>query len=329
MLLEEVMKDSLDTIRGQKVFLTGGTGFFGKTFLDAVIKQNHINDFDITILSRNPEVFLEHHKQYKTSCFKYVKGEIETFSFPNEKFENILHFATPADSKMNQEQPIKMLNTIIFGMSHLLKFAEHANIRKMLFSSSGAVYGDQPADLKAVPETYLGSPSPTAKGSAYGEGKRVAELMGCEHSRVHGYEFKIARCFAFVGPQLNQTAGYAIGNFINDTLNNKDIEIKGNGTPFRSYLYSDDLIVWLLKILKDGKNCEAYNVGSDVEINILDLARKVQKVLKSDKKIKVLKKLEPGEKILRYVPNVDKAKKELALEIWTSLEESITLSAGR
>jgi dTDP-glucose 4,6-dehydratase len=141
----------------------------------------------------------------------------------------------------------------------------------------------------------------------------------------HGLETMIARCFAFVGPHLPLDAHFAIGNFIRDVMKGEPIKVK-NGSPYRSYLYAADLAIWLWTILFKGEVCHPYNVGSDQEITIADLARSVASTLGGS----VL----PSDSISnfnalasRYVPSADRAVSELKLMAWTEMNESIQKTA--
>ncbi|MFN8790916.1 MAG: NAD-dependent epimerase/dehydratase family protein [Bdellovibrionales bacterium] len=327
MISPNIIEEQVDRLREKSVFITGGTGFFGKSFLDVLLKQDRVEDFKITILSRDPQKFQTDYPEYRSLGLQFLEGQVEDFKFPESRFEVILHFATPADAKMNVEAPIEMVNTIYRGMIRVLDFASHSGARSVLFSSSGAVYGPQPANLSHLSEAYTGAPQTTARGSAYGEAKRVAELLGVQHAKENGYDFKIARCFAFAGKRLNKKGAFAIGNFIRNACNGDDISVEGDGTSIRSYLYADDLIVWLLKILFDGKSCEPYNVGSDDSISIRDLAEKVRQTLGSKGTVLVRNKSDLAVPPSRYVPSIEKAKKELGLKVWTRLDDSIRLSA--
>lgn len=327
MIPSNFIENIRSNLKDKNVFLTGGTGFFGKSFLDFIIKYCSDINVNITILTRDPDTFLTQHPQYKLSNIVYISGDIESFAFPPGNFDTVLHFATPADALLNTSEPLKMINIIINGMNRVLDFSKAKKIKSFLFTSSGAIYGKQPSDLTHISESYVGAPITTSPGSAYGEAKRLAELMGCETAKLVGFEFKIARCFAFTGPHLKRNGSFAIGNFIGDCLDEKTISISGDGTPYRSYLYSEDLIVWLLEILFRGTNCSAYNVGSDDHLTIEQLAKRVASALKKDVQINVQLK-STSTPVSRYVPDVNKAKTELGLAVWTNLDEAIIKSAS-
>ena len=269
-------------------------------------------------------MFLNTWPQYKTiKGLSFLKGDVQNFDFPAKNFDFLLHFATPASAALNLSDPLKMTRIIVDGTIRVLEFAREANIKKVLFASSGAVYGKQPSDLPNVPESYLGAPLVNAIGAAYGESKRMAELVGCEYSRKFGFEFKIARCFAFAGPHLDSNGSFAIGNFIRDSIKGTSINISGDGSPLRSYLYSDDLILWLLKILLEGENHEPYNVGSDYAISIADLAAKVIQLVNPTLQLNIAKTKDLSKPPERYVPSIEKAKSKLNLKIWTDLDSTI------
>ena len=145
------------------------------------------------------------------------------------------------------------------------------------------------------------------------------------YARKYNISFVIARCFAFVGPYLPLNAHFAIGNFIKEAINGNDIIIKGDGKTIRSYLYADDLAEWLITILLQGNEGEAYNVGSRNKISIYNLAKTVSEALEGQSKIQITG--EESDIIDSYFPNTEKIMKDLNVIEKHSLVDSIKLTA--
>ena len=296
----------------KKIFLTGGTGFFGKSILEKV-KNGTYNDYSFTILSRDPVKFLLENPQFNNlNQVKFITGDVRDFVFPKESFDYIFHAGTPAmHMPVGVEQDI-----IINGTKRVLSFAKYCNAQKFMFVSSGGVYGKQPYEVEHLSEDYLCKPY-----TEYGIAKLEAEEM-CKESGVFTV---IPRCFAFTGKYLNRNIHFAIGNFIRDALLNQPIIITGDGTPYRSYLYADDLVDWLFTLLEKGANKEVYNVGSDYAISIANLATLVKKVLNSKSEVIVKGVPKLGDKPERYIPSIEKAK-NLGLNVNIALEDAILKS---
>ena len=174
-----------------------------------------------------------------------------------------------------------------------------------------------------VPEDCACAPDPLDSASAYGEGKRAAELLCGLAGRKHGFETKIARCFAFVGPYLPLDKHFAIGNFVRDGLRGGPIRVGGDGTPYRSYLYAADLAVWLWTTLLRGQSGCAYNVGSDADLTIAELARLVAEVVSPGAEVIIAQPSDPEKPTQRYVPSIAHARRELGLEPRVSLREGV------
>jgi nucleoside-diphosphate-sugar epimerase len=190
-------------------------------------------------------------------------------------------------------------------------------------TSSGAVYGKQPPDLTRVSEDFTGGPDPLDPNSAYAEGKRTAELLCALAAKNTGLQAKIARCFTFVGPYMKLDAHFAIGNFIRDQLQEASICVSGDGTPVRSYMYASDLMIWLWTILFRGESCHAYNVGSEEEVSIAELAREVAGFGSAGKPVHVFGMASEGAPVARYVPNTARAQRELGLRCSVPLRAAI------
>ena len=319
-------KDILEEFRDSRVFITGGTGFFGtwllKTFAWANQKLNL--RAEIVILSRDPGRFNFNFPQLANHpYFTFLTGDIRDFSFPYGSFKYVFHLATEASDDLNRNEPLKMFDVIVEGTRHVLDFAVSAGVESFLLTSSGAVYGKQPCEISHVSEDYKGGPDTSDTISAYGEGKRVAELLGSVYSKYFGLQFKIARCFAFVGPYLPLDKHFAIGNFILNGIKNQPIYIKGDGTTLRSYLYASDLIIWLLTILVKGRSCYPYNVGSEEAISIADLAVLVSSSFTPAISIERNPNAQKASNFERYVPSCQRSMTGLGLYQQVNLHEAL------
>ncbi|HXC43997.1 MAG TPA: NAD-dependent epimerase/dehydratase family protein [Candidatus Dormibacteraeota bacterium] len=320
-----------EEVRASRIFLTGGTGFFGCWLVESFCFVNNLLGLGaaITILTRNPDAFAKKcpHLASDPAVMLHA-GDVRSFALPEGEYQYVIHAATEASAKQAVEAPLETFSAIIAGTERTLEFAATHGARKFLLTSSGAVYGKQPADLTHVPESYTGTPDPLDPANVYAEGKRAAELLCALYQKTGGIECKIARCWAFCGPHLPFDQHFAIGNFIGDVLAGRSIQIKGDGTPRRSYLYAADLCIWLWTILFGAPALVPINVGSAHDVSILELARTVATTLNPQTEIRVAQEVVAGAAPLRYVPCVDRAREILGLCQTIGLEECIRRTAN-
>jgi dTDP-glucose 4,6-dehydratase len=319
--------------RGKRVFLTGATGFFGAWLLESLAFCDRELQLGIsaTVLCRNPDAAIARvpHLASETPI-RFVAGDVCNFNFPDENFDFVLH-AAAASSGVEAAQPLKLLTTLVNGTERVLEFAKARNTGSFLFVSSGAVYGPQPENLSHTPENYRGGPDWLDPNAAYAEGKRIAEQMCALYACNSEIQFSIARCFAFVGPHLPLDQHFAIGNFIGDALAGRNITIRGDGTPMRSYLYAADLAIWLWTLLLAESESRAkprvFNVGSGDAISIRDLALAVIEELNPALRVEIASSRVAGARLLRYVPDVREAEVRLGLRPMIGLREAIRRTA--
>lgn len=328
--LEHILENTRDLweeLRGQRIFITGGTGFFGRWLLESFAYANMKLELNagVTVLSRNPEAFIRLAPDLcRNASIAFCKGDVRNFTFPKENHPFIIHGAVAVGSRPNDEDPLIMFDTMVQGTRRTLDFALQTRCHKFLFISSGAVYGRQPHDMMHIPESHIGGLDSMEPSSTYGEGKRAAELLcSIYHVRHPDIETKIARCFAFVGPHMPLDSHIAIGNFIRDALHGGPVSVRGDGTPCRSYLYSADLAIWLWTILLRGQPCRPYNVGSEDSVSILETANAVANFANPPLAVTVAQVPDNGP-LQRYIPDVSRAKNELGLTKTISLNDAIS-----
>jgi nucleoside-diphosphate-sugar epimerase len=331
------LKDDLDHIlahtkglwkelRGKRIFITGGTGFFGCWFLESFAWANEKLKLksSMLVLTRDPKAFKKKAPHLTNNpSISFHAGDVRSFDFPKGPFDYIIHAAASLSSLPDGRDSLEIFDIIVQGTSRVLEFAGQCKAAKFLLISSGGIYGKQPKPIIHIREDYPGAPDPVDWRSSYPEGKRAAELLTALKAREYGFEAKISRCFAFVGPYQTLDGQWAIGNFIRDGLKGGPIIVKGDGTAIRSYLYAADLMIFLWTIFFRGESCRPYNVGSEDEIRIRSLAEMISRIMDVRKGVVVLKKPNLKADVDRYVPSTTLAQKKLKIKQRIKLQDAI------
>ncbi len=324
-------RDGWEPLRGERVFITGGTGFVGTWLSEAFAWANERLALraSAVLLTRDPVAFAARAPHLAADrAFTFVTGSATAFEAPSGTFAFVIHAATEAVVPPTPERPVAMLDDDLGATRRVLEFARSAGTRRFLFTSSGAAYGPQPTDLPTISETSLLGPSTVDTATAYGHGKRLSEFLCALYARSYGIATPIARLFAFVGPHLPLDVNYAVGNFIGDVIAGRPIAIGGDGTPYRSYLYAADLARWCWMLLLAGESARVYNVGSGDAVSIRELAQTVAETLAPGTPITIAKTPAPGTPALRYVPSVERVAAELGLRSTIDLREGIRRTAA-
>lgn len=298
-------------MKKNKILVTGGTGFFGCSLLDMIAAGNW-RDCRFILLSRRAESFALSHPEYTAlENVEFISGDVRALSKLDAGFDYIIHAATPA---VDTPDDAELRDIIIAGTESVLAFAKRCNVKKLLNISSGGVYGSgtQPFSEK----------TPCRPLTVYGKAKLEAENLVLSS----GIPSVVMRAFAFAGKHLRRDVHFAFGNFLADALAGRDIVIKGDGTPLRSYMHSDDLARWMMTMLLDGRPGRIYNCGSPEAVSIKALAERINAQLNPAGKITVLTPAVPGAPVSSYVPDVKLAEGELGLSLQVSLEDAIKRS---
>ena len=309
------------------LFLTGGTGFFGRSLLRYWIANPSPLTSNITILSRHPD-------RFKGECpdlaaikgLTILAGDIlDPLTYPPaQDVTHVIHAAT--DSTTGPAlSPMIRATQIVEGTRRVLEWAQSGSIQRVLLTSSGAIYGPQPWQLDGVSETYQGAPDPLNPHHVYANSKRYAEHLCALVAAESSVSVVVARCFAFVGRDLPREAHFAIGNFIHDALNGRDILVKGDGTSIRSYMDQNDLAHWITHLLQWGESGRAYNVGATQAICMKELAHLVRDLFNPGGHVHI-EASPDAPPATRYVPDTTAAR-QLGLTETVTLPKAI-LSAG-
>ncbi len=297
------------------LLIIGGTGFFGNSILSYFSNSKTLKKkFNkIIIISRKKLKKFDYLKKLKKN-YKVIKIDSDLLKLKKLPSANYVIYSAI----------LKNYRYDYLAAKKYIKLAKiyHSN-SKILYTSSGAVYGMQPSKIKQFKENYLiyNKKINFKKGykQSYSNFKlkneKIFQKLGNE-----GFNVSIARCFTFVGEYLRLNSNFVIGNIIKNILDGKNIKINANYKIYRSYMYADDLVKWLLKILDNSSpHCPIYNVGSNNKISIHQLAN----ILAEKYNIKIDNNKISSKKIDNYMPDINKGKKVLGLKIHNTSIEGI------
>jgi dTDP-glucose 4,6-dehydratase len=317
--------DLWQELRGARVFLTGGTGFFGCWLLETMLcaDARWTLGASAVVLTRNPDAFARRAPHLAGHpAVQLRRGDAQSLVPADTAFSHIVHAGADTATPVSFQDRLRVFDSIVEGTRRVLELARQARVTHFLLTSSGAVYGPQPSDVSHLAEDFAGAADPLQVASAGAEAKRAAEAL-CALYADDRLRPTIARAFAFVGPYMPIDAHLAVGNFIRDGLNGGPIRVRGDGTPVRSYMYASDLAVWLWTILLRGTPLRPYNVGSEMPITIGELAHLVARRFVPPRRVEILRESfeSPGRD--RYVPNTSRARQELGLGVAVNLEQAL------
>jgi nucleoside-diphosphate-sugar epimerase len=308
----------------KKLLIIGGSGFFGKSILDGYLRGllEPWNISSISILSRHASNLRIAAPELMHPSISLIDADITTCTtLPLADF--VIHAAASTDIVNYLDRPLQEQENIQRGTYNYCELAKNFHQKsKILYVSSGAVYGKQPENLEEIPEDFDPGPIKLMEAGKrhYAAAKRDAEIP-IKQLGGEGLHVSIARCFAFVGKHLPRNKHFAIGNFIRDGIAREAIKVRATYPVYRSYMYADDLVEWLMTIAHaSNSECPIFNVGSSEAIEIRQLAKKVGNYFGVDTDISEIMSAESD----RYIPLVEKAFKELGLRAKYDLSSAIS-----
>jgi len=302
-----------------KILITGGDGFVGKKTAK-ILSQNGYDVICFDILPSNE-------KERENLPYKKFWGSIlNPYDIDKaiDGCETVIHLAALVGVKSTEQRRLECLHINIRGTTNVLDAAVKHKIKKIIFSSSSEVYGDQ----EKFPTSENASLKPK---SNYGISKIAAEEYVMAYQKFYNLKFNICRFFNIYGS--GQKEEFVIPKFAKLIKSNEAIKVYGDGKQIRSYCHVDDAVDGIAQVLKSGKDNTVYNIGNDNEpISVFDLATKMVKISKKQVKIEKV----PFEKsdrtsnreIYRRQPNIEKLKKDTnyipKIKLDSGIEEVLT-----
>lgn len=306
-----------DGLRGQSLFITGGTGFVGSWLVECLLHANRTRHLDlgITVLSRNPGDFLSAYPHLAADkALQMHQGDIRCFEFPAARFDMAVHAALPVAASTAGT----LAEAASRGATRMAEFVQAKGVRRLLHVSSGAVYGPQPDEVSRLVEQATWDPALPAND--YTQAKRAEErILG--QVAAGGVT---ARCFALIGPGLSPSTGMAAASFMARAAEEQAIEVQGDGKAVRSYQYAADLAAWLITLLVMAPHRGIYNVGSEEAISVAQLAQRISDIAGLQTSVRVLGNAIPGRAGARYVPSTARARHEFGLTNLFGLDQALT-----
>lgn len=298
----------------KRILITGGAGFVGSHLCERLLAEgNDIICLDNFFTGSKDNIAHLIGKPY----FELVRHDV-TMPFFAE-VDEIYNLACPASPIHYQYNPIKTVKTSVMGAINMLGLAKRVKA-KVLQASTSEVYGDP--TVHPQPESYWGNVNPIGKRSCYDEGKRCAETLFINYKEQNGVRIKIARIFNTYGPRMSPNDGRVVSNFIVQALQHKDITIYGNGSQTRSFMYVDNLVEGLIRLMNSPENVTGpINLGNPGEFTMNELAQLVIKLTGSKSKLEYFPL--PDDDPLQRKPDISLA--QSVLNNWTP---SIKLEQG-
>lgn len=258
-----------------KILLAGGAGFLGSYLSERLVIKNH----EVHILD-NFASGLRDNLRTIEDRISIIKEDVTNFR-SDEEFELVINFASRASRAEWEKHPVDVALSNAIGSKNLIEIALNSDAL-YLYASSSEVYGD--ATQVPTPETYMGAVSTTGSRSPYDEGKRFGDAITKAYERQYGLKNIILRFFNTYGPRMRggDFYGRVVDRFVQQAIHNKPLTVYGDGLQTRSFTYVQDTINGILTILDRGKVGEVYNIGSDKETTVLELANMIKKVSDSN-----------------------------------------------
>jgi UDP-glucuronate decarboxylase len=260
------------------ILIAGGAGFLGSHLTELLIN----NGYGITVVD-DISSGRESNLAGVMPDIEFVRKDISLFDSP-KKFDVIINLASRASRVEWETLPVEVALSNSIGNNNLIKLALK-NEALYVYASSSEIYGN--AEVVPTPETYIGKVSTTGSRSPYDEGKRFGEALVKSYEREYKLRNLVIRFFNTYGPRMRggEFYGRVIDRFIQQALAGDPITVYGDGTQTRSFTYVSDSADALYTLIKSGKEGEVYNVGNDKETTVIDLARYVKKLCRSDSPI--------------------------------------------
>lgn len=311
-----------------RALVTGGAGFIGSHLTERLLKDGN----KVAVIDNLSTGSLENIESFKNHAgFEFVAGDVRNAELIEplvEQSDVIFHLAAAVGVRLIAEDPVHTIETNIGGTEIVLNIANKFG-RKILIASSSEVYGKSEAvPFREDDDIVLGSTC--LSRWSYACSKAVDEFLGLAFHQQYGLDVVIGRFFNTIGPRQTGQYGMVVPRFVQMALENQTLQIYGTGRQTRCFCYVADLVDAIISLM----NCEravgqVYNIGTNEEISIEELADKIIRITGSKSKKEFVPYEvaygRPIEDMMRRVPSVERISKTIGWEPKTSLDETLQL----
>lgn len=263
-----------EMLSGCNILVTGATGLIGSCLVEVLMAHPN-KDYHVYASGRDETRAMQRFSKYTTEpTFHFFHYDVTRPLKGDVDFQYVIHAASNASPNYFATKPVDVIKANIEGLAHLMDYGLEHELRRLLFISSGEVYGE--GDGRFFTEDYSGYVDCTSVRSCYPSSKRAAESLCVAYAQQYGIDVSIARLSHVFGPNFTESDNRVYAQFVRNILRGEDIVMKSSGEQFRSWCYVVDCVSAILHILLKGKKGQAYNVAdNNSNISIKELAETI------------------------------------------------------
>lgn len=264
-----------EKLKNKTLVVSGASGLIGNCFIDAIMSKPELNCKCYALGRDKTKGQEKFYHLWNNNRFKFIVCDInkKIDELIDEDVDYVLHLASNTHPLAYATDPIGTITTNIIGTQNMLEFALARKAKRVVFTSSNEIYGENRGDVELFSEEYCGYIDCNTMRAGYPESKRCGEALCQAYIKQKGLDVVIPRLTRSYGPTMLKSDTKAVSQFISKGVANEDIVLKSAGTQYYSYTYMADAVAGILTVMLCGECGQAYNIADgDSDIMLKDLA---------------------------------------------------------